>query len=194
MPEKLIPTPSQTVGPFFHLALDRPGWADLTAGNPQGERILIEGRMTDGDGAPVPDACLELWQANAAGRYAHPDDTRTDKPLDPNFRGFGRVSTGADGTFRFTTIKPGPVPGRGNALQAPHIAVAIFARGLLKQLFTRIYFADEPMNDSDPVLHSIGDPAMRQTLLARRKEPADPPTYRFDIVLQGMGETAFFDV
>ena len=123
--------------------------------------------MTDGDGAPVADACLELWQANAAGRYAHPDDTRADKPLDPNFRGFGRVSTDADGGFRFTTIRPGPVPGRGNALQAPHIAVAIFARGLLKQLYTRIYFAGEPANDSDPVLSSIDDPAVRQTLIAR---------------------------
>ena len=104
MTEKLIPTPSQTVGPFFHLALDRPEWADLTAGNPEGERprgerIVIEGQVIDGDGAPVADACLELWQANAAGRYAHPDDTRTDIPLDPNFRGFGRVSTGADGSF-----------------------------------------------------------------------------------------------
>jgi protocatechuate 3,4-dioxygenase alpha subunit len=194
MAQKLIVTPSQTVGPFFHLALDRPEWADLTASNPAGERMFIEGRMTDGDGAPVADACLELWQANAVGRYAHPDDTRTDKPLDPNFRGFGRVSTDADGGFRFTTIRPGPVPGRGNALQAPHIAVAIFARGLLKQLHTRIYFADERANDSDPVLLSIDDPAVRQTLLAARREGSSPPTWRFDIVLQGERETVFFEL
>lgn len=193
MAAKLIPTPSQTVGPFFHLALDRPEWSDLTRDGAAGERIAVTGRVLDGDGLPVADACLELWQANAAGRYAHPDD-RQDKPLDPNFRGFGRVSTDADGRFRFTTIRPGPVPGRGNAWQAPHIAVAVFARGLLKQLVTRIYFADEPANATDPVLSSIADPALRGTLIAQRIAAAEPPTYRFDIVLQGEGETAFFAV
>jgi protocatechuate 3,4-dioxygenase alpha subunit len=194
MADKLITTPSQTVGPFFHLSLDRPQWADLTTGDPEGERIVIEGRVTDGDGAPLADACLELWQANAAGRYAHPDDTCADKPLDPNFRGFGRVSTDGDGGFRFTTIRPGPVPGRGNALQAPHIAVAIFARGLLKQLHTRIYFAGESANDGDPVLLSIDDPSVRRTLIAARQTGPGPPRYRFDIVLQGTGETAFFEL
>jgi protocatechuate 3,4-dioxygenase alpha subunit len=194
MAEKLIATPSQTVGPFFHLALDRPEWADLTRDGAAGERIAVTGRVLDGDGAPVADACLELWQANAAGRYAHPEDTRQDKPLDPHFRGFGRVSTDAQGRFRFVTIRPGPVPGRGNAWQAPHIAVAVFARGLLRQLVTRIYFADEPANESDPVLSAIADPAVRATLIARRSEAAEPPTYRFDIILQGVGETAFFDI
>jgi protocatechuate 3,4-dioxygenase alpha subunit len=194
MAEKLIPTPSQTVGPFFHMALERPQWSDLTRDGPAGERIVITGRVLDGDGMPVGDACLELWQANAAGRYAHPDDTRQDRPLDPHFRGFGRVSTDAEGRFRFVTIRPGPVPGRGNALQAPHIAVAIFARGLLRQLVTRIYFADEPTNETDPVLSAIADPALRQTLLAQRVNDADPPTYHFDIVLQGKGETVFFEV
>ena len=194
MAGKLIVTPSQTVGPFFHLALDRPEWADLTRDNPVGQRIVVEGRVIDGDGVPVADACLELWQANADGRYAHSADTRTDKPLDPNFLGFGRVSTDADGGFRFTTIRPGPVPGRGNALQAPHIAVAIFARGLLKQLYTRIYFAGETANDGDPVLLSIDDPAVRKTLIATRRDGAGPPTYRFDVILQGERETAFFDL
>ena len=194
MTEKLIPTPSQTVGPFFHLALDRPAWSDLTRDGPAGERLIVTGRVLDGDGAPVADACLEVWQANAAGRYAHPDDNREDTPLDPNFRGFGRVSTDAEGRFRFVTIRPGPVPGRGNAWQAPHIAVTVFARGLLKQLATRIYFADQPANASDPVLSSIADPAVRATLVARRTGTADPPTYHFDIVLQGEGETAFFDI
>ena len=194
MADKLIATPSQTVGPFFHIGLDRPDWADLTAGHPQGERIVVEGRVIDGDGAPVPDACLELWQANAAGRYAHPDDTRTDTPLDPNFRGFGRVSTDADGNFRFTTIRPGPVPGRGNSLQAPHIAVALFARGLLKQLYTRVYFAGEPLNETDPVLSTIADPMRRQTLIATRSEDAEPATWRLDIVMQGDNETVFFDI
>ena len=117
----LIATPSQTVGPFFYLALDREEWAEMTAANPQGERIVIEGRITDGDGAAVADAFLELWQANAAGRYAHPDDARSDKPLDPNFQGFGRVATDADGQFRFTTIRPGPGAGpRQRATGAAH--------------------------------------------------------------------------
>jgi protocatechuate 3,4-dioxygenase, alpha subunit len=193
MAQKLTATPSQTVGPFFHLALDRAEWADLTQDNPNGERIVVEGRVTDGDGAPVADACLEIWQANAAGRYAHPDDNRAEVPLDPHFRGFGRVSTDADGGFRLITIRPGPVPGRGNTLQAPHIAVALFARGLLKPLYTRVYFAGEPANDADPVLLSIDDPARRQTLLAARSN-GSPPTYHFDIVMQGERETAFFDL
>jgi protocatechuate 3,4-dioxygenase, alpha subunit len=193
MADKLIPTRSQTVGPFFHLGMDHPEWADLTADNPTGERITIEGQVIDGDGAPVPDAVIELWQANAAGRYYHPDDRQTDKPLDPKFRGFGRVATDAEGRFRVTTIKPGPVPGRGNALQAPHINVAVFARGLLIHLYTRIYFANEPANATDPLLSSIDDAAVRQTLLARA-DAANPALYRFDIVLQGENETAFLDL
>jgi protocatechuate 3,4-dioxygenase, alpha subunit len=198
MTDKLIPTPSQTVGPFFHLGMTRPEWADLTAGNPRGERIVIEGSVLDGDGAPVPDAVLEVWQANAAGRYNHPDDRRDnrgdDAPLDPGFRGFGRVATGPDGEFRLVTVKPGPVPGRGNAWQAPHINVAIFARGLLRHLYTRIYFADDPRNAADPLLSSIEDEAVRGTLLARKAEGGEPPVYRFDIVLQGENETAFLDI
>src|SRR3954452_17416060 len=184
MADKLIPTPSQTVGPFFHLGMDRPQWADLTVGNPSGERIAITGRILDGDGAPVPDAVIEVWQANAAGRYDHPDDDRNDAPLDPGVRALGRGATDAEGGFRLVTIKPGPVPGRGNALQAPHINVALFARGLLRHLYTRIYFADEPRTPADPLLSSIEDDAVRGTLLARKAE-GDPPVYRFDIVLQG---------
>lgn len=193
MADKLIPTPSQTVGPFFHLGMDRPQWVDLSTGKPEGQRIAIEGQVRDGDGAPVPDAVIELWQANAAGRYNHPDDTQTDKPLDPRFRGFGRVATDGDGRFRVATVKPGPVPGRGNALQAPHINLAIFARGLLIHLYTRIYFAGEPANAGDPLLSSIDDDAVRRTLLAR-PEPGNPALYRFDIVLQGENETAFLDI
>src|SRR5438067_1483847 len=173
MAAKLIPTPSQTVGPFFSLGLDRPDWNDLTVGNPQGERIVIEGRVLDGDGAPVPDAVVEIWQANAAGRYNHPDDHQEEKPLDPRFRGFGRAATDSEGRFRIVTIKPGPVPGRGNSLQAPHINVALFARGLLRHLYTRIYFADEAANAADPLLSSIDDRAARATLLAR-PEGSDP--------------------
>lgn len=194
MADKLIPTPSQTVGPFFHLGLDRPEWGDLTRDNPAGERIAIEGRVLDGDGAPVPDAMIELWQANAAGRYNHPEDRQEEKPLDLNFRGFGRVATDAQGRFRVVTIKPGPVPGRGNALQAPHITLAVFARGMLIHLFTRIYFADDPRNAGDPLLSSIEDAAVRDTLLARRAGAGNPPVWHFDIVLQGANETAFLDI
>jgi len=191
MAAKLVPTPGQTVGPFFALGLDRPEWADMTRDNPRGERIVIAGRVLDGDGAPVPDALIELWQANAAGRYNSPDDGQSDKPIDPNFLGYGRVATDPQGRFKITTIKPGPVPGRGNALQAPHINVAFFARGLLRQLQTRIYFSDEPANASDPLLAGIEDNGVRQTLIARRD---DGGSYRFDFVLQGEGETAFLDI
>ena len=194
MADKLIPTPSQTVGPFFHLGLDHPEWSDLTRDNPAGERIVIEGRVIDGDGRPVPDALIELWQANAAGRYAHPEDQQTEKPLDPKFRGFGRVATAAEGRFRVTTIRPGPVPGRGNSLQAPHINVVFFSRGLLTHLHTRIYFEGEPANATDPLLSSIEDPAVRGTLLARREGSGSPAVYHFDIVLQGDNETAFLDI
>jgi protocatechuate 3,4-dioxygenase alpha subunit len=188
---KLIATPGQTVGPFFALGLDRPEWSNLSRNNPQGTRIVIEGRVLDGDGAPVPDAVLELWQANAAGRYDHTDDAQVEKALDPNFHGYGRAATDPQGRFKITTIKPGPVPGRGNALQAPHINVAFFARGLLKQLYTRIYFADEAANTGDPLLSSIEDEAVRRTLIARKSEDG---AYRFDIVLQGQDETAFLDI
>jgi len=192
MPDNLVPTPSQTVGPFFHLGLARPDWNDLTLGNPSGERIVIEGRMLDGDGAPIPDAMIELWQANAVGRYNHPDDPQADKPLDPAFRGFGRAATDAEGRYRFITIRPGPVPGRGNALQAPHLNLAVFARGMLKHLYTRLYFADEPQNQNDSLLSSIDDSTARQTLIATPTEA--PATYHFDIVLQGTGETVFLDI
>jgi protocatechuate 3,4-dioxygenase, alpha subunit len=198
MAVKLIPTPSQTVGPFFSLGLDRPDWNDLTRGHPQGERIVIEGRVLDGDGAPVPDAVVEIWQANAAGRYAHPEDQQTDKPLDPNFRGFGRSATDAEVRFRFTTVKPGPVPGRGNSLQAPHINVLLFSRGLLIHLHTRIYFEGEAANAADPLLSSIEDPKARGTLLARREagssQGGSPARYRFDIIMQGDNETAFLEL
>lgn len=191
---KLIPTPSQTVGPFFHIGLARPEWSDLTGRNSTGDRIAIEGRILDGDGAPVPDALVELWQANAAGRYNHPDDRQDDKPLDPNFRGYGRSATDGDGKYRFVTVKPGPVPGRGNALQAPHVNLAIFARGMLKQLYTRVYFAEEAGNGNDPLLSAIDDTAARQTLIATRDGATTPPTYRFDIILQGDRETVFLDI
>lgn len=186
-------TPSQTIGPFFHYALPREGLNDLTKAAPQGEKILIEGRVVDGDGAPVVDALIEIWQANAAGKYAHDEDSQ-DKSVDPGFIGFGRCATDEEGIYRFTTIRPGSVTGPDGTAQAPHIEVSIFARGLLKRLVTRIYFADEPANERDPVLTSIADAAVRESLLAQPRNGGTPKSYRFDIVLQGEGETAFFDL
>jgi protocatechuate 3,4-dioxygenase alpha subunit len=190
---RLRQTPSQTVGPFFSRALLHEGWNDLTTRGAAGQVIIITGRVLDGDGAPVPDALLEIWQANASGRYNHPDDTR-DTPLDPRFGGFGRAGTDAQGRFRFRTIKPGPVPGAGGSMQAPHINVSVFARGLLKRLVTRIYFPDEPLNAHDPVLASLPDTARRATLIARPTEDESGLGLSFDIVLQGDHETTFFDI
>ena len=189
-------TPSQTVGPFFSKALIREGWNDLAARGASGQPLVIAGRVLDGEGAPVPDALLEIWQANAAGRYDHPDDTR-NTPLDSHFRGFGRAGTDEQGRFRFRTIKPGPVPGAGTSLQAPHINVSVFARGLLKRLVTRIYFPDEEeANLADPVLRAIADPGRRATLIAAAQpgQPGQPGEFRFDIRLQGRQETVFFEV
>ena len=192
---RLTATPSQTVGPFFHLALARAECGDLTRRGPLGERIRIEGRVLDGDGQPCNDALIEIWQANAAGKYAHPDDPQPGEMLDPNFTGFGRAATDEEGRYRFLTVRPGRVPGR-LGLQAPHINLAVFARGLLQRLCTRVYFEEEASNAGDPVLATIADPAARRTLLAVRQQGgAEQGTlYRFDIVLQGQGETAFFEV
>jgi protocatechuate 3,4-dioxygenase alpha subunit len=192
---KLIPSGSQTAGPFFHFALNRPEWSDLTRNGAQGTKIRIAGRVLDGDGAPCEDAFLEIWQANPAGKYNHPED-KQDKEIDPAFIGFGRCLCDADGRYAFTTVLPGRVPGRGNALQAPHVNVAVFARGLLKQLRTRVYFADQvEANADDPVLDKIADAKARATLIAKPEPGADGVrTYRFDVILQGKGETAFFDV
>jgi protocatechuate 3,4-dioxygenase alpha subunit len=185
-------TPSQTVGPFFSFALPREGYEVLVTDATAGERIVIEGRVLDGDGAPLNDALIEIWQANAAGRYDHPDD-RQEKPLDPAFHGFGRCPTDGSGRFHFRTIRPGPVPGPGNTLQAPHINVTVLARGMLKQLVTRIYFEDEKLNADDPILGLVGEPERRQTLIAKRGNGKNA-NYIFDIRLQGPGETVFFDV
>jgi protocatechuate 3,4-dioxygenase, alpha subunit len=187
-------TPSQTIGPFFHRALLHQGWNDLSARGAAGERVVIEGRVLDGDGAAVSDAMIEIWQANAAGRYDHPDDRREEKPLDGNFHGFGRAATAFDGSFSFRTIKPGPVPGSGNRMQAPHINVSVFARGLLKRLVTRIYFPGDPLNDADSLLKSVPHDR-RPTLIARAgdRSSSDRVLY-FDIILQGDGETVFLDV
>ena len=187
-------TPSQTVGPFFHDCLLRDGACIdvLATATTEGMRIRLEGHVLDGDGRAVPDAMVELWQANHHGRYNHPADSRP-LPIDPSFTGYGRVATDEDGSFAFTTVKPGRVPFDAKRDQAPHISMAVFGRGLLNHLLTRVYFDDEESNSEDPVLLLV--PAERRsTLLARRAGDGKPVVYRFDVVLQGEGETVFFDV
>jgi len=185
------PTPPQTVGPFFHGGLLREGMNVMASSGTPGERIRIEGQVLDGDGAPVTDAVVELWQANAQGRYRHPVDRRT-LPEDATFTGFGRCGTDDDGRYWFETIRPGPVPGP-DGHQAQHINVAVFARGLLHHLSTRLYFEDALDHEADPVLRRV--PADRRaTMIAHRTGSGVPPTYRFDIVLQGPNETVFFDL
>ena len=184
-------TTSQTVGPYFKIGLH---WLDrdnLVGESVSGERITIQGRVIDGDGVPVPDAILEIWQANAHGKYDHPEDTQ-DKPLEPGFKGYGRVPTTAAGVFRFATIKPGPVPGPNGKEQAPHLVVSVFMRGLERRLVTRIYFPDEPRNASDFILNLV-DLARRSTLIAK-KTAGGPGTLEWNVVLQGPDETVFFDL
>ena len=187
MPE--MPTPSQTVGPFFHIGLPDISPELVSPDDPDAIRIV--GTIFDGEGEPVVDAMIEIWQANRAGRYAHPEDTREELPLEDGFEGFGRSGTDSEGGFEFTTVKPGVVPGLGGVPQAPHIDVSIFARGVLKRIATRIYFPDEAdANAADPVLSSIEDPEERATLVAVEDDGA----LRFDIRLQGDRQTAFLAV
>jgi protocatechuate 3,4-dioxygenase alpha subunit len=187
-------TASQTAGPFFHDCLLREGACINVLVTPAtaGERIRLAGRVLDGDGAAVPDALVEIWQANSHGRYNHPADAR-DLPLDPEFSGFGRSGTDGEGGYWFETVRPGAVPYEEGRLQAPHIAVAVFARGLLNHLYTRLYFADEPANAADPILLRVPE-ARRPTLIARRTELGGATVYTLDLVLQGQGETAFFNL
>lgn len=186
-------TPSQTVGPFFSLGLTRTPMNLLASEATQGERVRIEGQVFDGDGKPVPDAMVEIWQANAYGRYNHPEDIQ-EKPLDSAFMGWGRAGTDKNGGYSFETIRPGPVPGHDATVQAPHINVTVFARGMLVHAFTRIYFGDEQANAADPVLSSIKNKARRKTLVAAREDRNGKTVYRFDIRLQGENETVFFDM
>jgi protocatechuate 3,4-dioxygenase alpha subunit len=181
-------TPSQTAGPYLSIGLldDFIGASVVPEDDPRA--IRIRGRLLDGNGDPVPDGMVEIWQANAAGRYAHPADTRDDVPLEEGFVGFGRSGTVDDGWFEFVTLKPGPVPAPDGSLQAPHLVVGVFARGLLKRLVTRLYFPDEEeANAADPVLSGLEE-AERATLLAHPEDGV----LRFDIRLQGDGQTTFF--
>ena len=177
-------TASQTIGPFFRLAFAPLCWAEL--GSPDASpRIVVEGRLFDGDG-PADEAVVELWQADQEGRYPHAEDPRR-ADVDPGFRGFGRLRTDAEGRFRFTTVKPGSVPGPGGVKQAPHISVQVLMRGLLRPVSTRMYFPDPPA--SDPVLALVA-PARRSTLIAT---PASSGQLTWDIHLQGPLETVFLE-
>jgi len=200
-------TPSQTAGPYVHIGLiphqagfeifERPFGNVLATPGIKGERIRIEGRVLDGLGQPCRDVLVEIWQANAAGRYNHPDDPQSGKALEPTFRGWGRAGTDFEtGLFSFETVKPGPVVGRsGHRPMAPHVNVWLAARGINIGLATRMYFADEPaLNDADPVLRMIEPAIRRETLLAHPERRGGATVYVFDIRLQGERETVFFDV
>jgi protocatechuate 3,4-dioxygenase alpha subunit len=190
-------TASQTVGPYLHIGLADLYTDNLRADGVAGEPIVIEGQVFDGSGQPVPDGMLEIWQANSHGRYAHPQDRR-ELPLEPGFRGFGRVATDEQGRFRFKTIKPGRVPGSDGQLQAPHILVSVFMRGLIKRLATRIYFSDGDGNSHDTIMLMVPE-ERRTTLIACRTDgDADGAHYEWNVVVQGgardRAETVFFDV
>ncbi len=216
----------QTIGPYFRIGLERLYVDDLAAPGVPGERVEIAGRVIDGDGQGVPDALIEIWQADAAGKYAHPEDMQAvdaraqdvqvqDVPVqnvqalnaqakvdqqtesfvstakDAAFRGYGRIPTAPDGSFQFKSIKPGRVSAPAGKLQAPHIVVSVFMRGLLRRLVTRIYFPDDPANAEDFALHVV-EPARRETLIAR-KSPQRENLLEWNVVLQGPNETVFFD-
>jgi protocatechuate 3,4-dioxygenase alpha subunit len=183
-------TPSQTVGPFFSIGFSWLERNDLTEAATGAARVTIRGRVLDGEGQPVPDALLEIWQADAEGRYQHPEDPR-NPVTKKNFSGFGRVPVNDHGEFRFTTIKPGNVPGPDGKPQAPHLEISIFMRGLLRKLVTRIYFPAEPANEADVVLALV--PAQRRHTLVAQPIAAEPQTLVWDVHLQGDHETVFFD-
>jgi protocatechuate 3,4-dioxygenase, alpha subunit len=181
----------QTVGPFFSIGFSWLYRDNLAGPGVSGERVEIAGRILDGDSKPVPDGIVEIWQANSQGKYAHPDDPQENK-AESGFTGYGRIPTDDGGRFRFTTIKPGRVPGPDGKLQAPHLAISVFTRGLLRRLITRIYFPDEPSNAEDFAL-SLVEARRRGTLIAKKME-GRAGALEWNVVLQGPGETVFFDV
>lgn len=193
---RLRQTPSQTVGPYFGMRLGGEGQNVLVDPETPGQHLHIAGRVVDGDGNHIEDALVEIWQADAQGRYRHPDDWWTDMPADEAFTGFGRAySDFKTGDYSLDTVKPGRVAGPDGVLQAPHINVVVQARGMLNASFTRIYFSDEEeANGADHVLAQVPEDR-RSTLIAQQQEsPTAVPTYRFDIRFGGEAETVFFDL
>jgi protocatechuate 3,4-dioxygenase, beta subunit len=191
----LLPLPEELhslAAPVFGEDDLDPDDADLTAhgdGDPLGERIIVHGRILDEDGRPVPNALVEVWQANAAGRYRHDGDLHP-APLDPNFAGAGRALAGADGSYRFVTVKPGAYPWRNhpNAWRPAHIHFSLFGRAFTQRLVTQMYFPGDPLFELDPIFNSVRDPRARELLVARFDLDATEPewalAYRFDIVLR----------
>ncbi|MGC1452612.1 MAG: protocatechuate 3,4-dioxygenase subunit alpha [Candidatus Sulfotelmatobacter sp.] len=185
----LTPTPSQTVGPYLHLGLTDARSISRIAGNgAKGERVWLTLRVADGEGVPVPDAMIELWQADSEGNYPH----QVSGVDGGAFGGFGRLATAEDGSCTFETIRPGRVPGPGATIQAPHINVSILGRGILKRLSTRVYFAGESANAADPILALV--PENRRATLLAQPDPARTSNWIFAVHLRGEGETVFFDV
>ena len=185
----LTPTASQTVGPYLHLGLTDAGSISRVAGDgATGERLWLTFRVRDGEGVPVPDAMIELWQADSEGNYELPAGSADGAA----FHGFGRMATARDGSCTFETIRPGRVQGPDDTRQAPHINVSILGRGLLKRLSTRLYFAGEPANAADPVLALV--PESRRATLLAQPDPARSNGWTFEVRLRGEGETVFFDV
>jgi protocatechuate 3,4-dioxygenase, alpha subunit len=185
----LTPTPSQTVGPYLRLGLTNTHSLSRVAGDgAKGERVWLTFRVLDGEGAPVPDAMIELWQADSEGNYERPGGSEDGAA----FGGFGRLATGEDGSCTFETIKPGCVPGSGETVQAPHINVSILGRGILKRLSTRLYFAGEPANAADSVLALV--PEGRRATLFAHPDPTRTDNWIFEVRLRGEAETVFFDV
>ncbi|MBV9644362.1 MAG: protocatechuate 3,4-dioxygenase subunit alpha [Verrucomicrobia bacterium] len=189
LPQVNLPTPYQTVGPYFKIGLEALYRTDLTSPNTPGQIIEIEGNVIDADGVPVPDSVLEFWQADADGRY--PGQPQR-KPFEDSFVGFGRVPTDEQGRFGLRTIKPGAVQADAGVRQAPHILVSVFMRGLHHRLVTRIYFSDEAGNKDDPVLCSVEE--RRRNSLVARVDPSQPGRYEWNVFLQGDNETVFFDL
>ena len=195
-----VVTPSQTVGPFYPQALIQAGDDDLACKVPGGPRaegtpIVVSGQVSDEAGKPVRGALVEVWEANKWGKYEHPVD-QTDQPLDPNFKGYGRALTDAEGRYRFRAIKPGayPNPGYDNWMRPPHIHFSIFGAGVMQRLITQLYFPGEDLNDIDPILNGVEDLAARASLIAKElpTEADGTRAFSFDIVLRGSGETPFF--
>jgi protocatechuate 3,4-dioxygenase alpha subunit len=184
----LVATPSQTVGPFFHFGLAAsPSLGRLAGPGAKGDRIALRVRVYDGDGVPVPDALVEIWQADADGAV-----TAGPPPADASFSGFGRLATSDEGSCEFETVRPGRMPDGQGGRQASHVNVCFFARGLLRHIHTRIYFAADPSLAEDAALALV--PASRRETLLAHRDPGDPSRWIFDLRLQGERETVFFDL